>query len=190
MQFKTVVAIVLVIDIIIAVWAVSYWRSKYPNDQDTSKLIDQNFLDFVSQRKQLPQPTTEVSLIAVGDIMLSRTVASKIRARNDFNYPFRKVSDFLNDADITFGNLENPIIDGAPVAPFQMRFRADPGVEHALKKAGFDILSLANNHTPDYGAKGIKDTIDYLNKVGILSVGAGQNSLSANSPLFLSRGTV
>ncbi|HSR89111.1 MAG TPA: CapA family protein [Candidatus Udaeobacter sp.] len=147
----------------------------------------ENFSDFISEKKKLPQTTGEVSLIAVGDIMLSRTVASKIKYRNDINYPFLKISNFLKEADITFGNLENPITSGPIIMPYEMTLRANPGVENALKNSGFDIVSLANNHTPNFGEQGIIDTISYLDSAGILHIGAGQNSIEANQPVYITR---
>lgn len=148
---------------------------------------DKDFLDFVAQKKKLPQASEEVSLVAVGDIMLSRTVASKIKAHNDINYPFLKVADFLKKADIVFGNLENPITAGAAIAPYELTLRADPGVETALKNTGFDILSLANNHTPNLGIQGLADTFDYLRKAGVTYAGAGRNVTEANKPVYITR---
>ncbi len=177
----------MILCVAVVIVGVNYLRSNNLVIQENNKEENEDFLDFISQKKKLPQPSEEVSLIAVGDIMLSRTVASKIKLHNDINYSFLKVSDFLKSADITFANLENPITDGPIVIPFEMRLRADPGIEQALKNAGFDILSLANNHTPDFGVTGIIDTIDYLDKVGIFHVGAGQNSEMANNPVYISR---
>lgn len=181
---KTFSILFLAVVIVSAGYLYSFDSQKVLSSQDP---VDEDFSDFVAQKKKLPPESEEVSLVAVGDIMLSRTVASKIRDHNDINYPFLKVSDFLREADITFGNLENPITVGATVAPYTMILRADPGVEKALQNAGVDILSLANNHTPDLGKKGIADTLDYLSKVGIEVVGGGRDSAEANKPVYLTR---
>ncbi|MBI5816843.1 MAG: CapA family protein [Candidatus Yonathbacteria bacterium] len=157
---------------------------KTPSSQEQG---DKDFLDFVVQKKKLPQVGEEVSLAAVGDIMLSRTVASKIKAHNNINYPFLKVADFLKEADITFGNLENPITAGATIAPYELTLRADPGVENALKNVGFDILSLVNNHTPNLGIQGLTDTFEYLSKAGIAYVGGGRSAVEANKPIYITR---
>lgn len=134
----------------------------------------------------VPEPPPEVSLIAVGDIMLSRNVAAKMR-RYGHEYPFVKVADYLKTGDLVFGNFELPITPGRVIKTGEMVFRAEPGVEKILKKFGFSILSLANNHTPNFGAKGLKDTFVYLKKAGINYVGAGENLAEAEAPVFIKK---
>ncbi|MEK7314089.1 MAG: CapA family protein, partial [Deltaproteobacteria bacterium] len=126
-----------------------------------------------------------VSLIAVGDIMLSRGVAGRIRRNNDPNYPFLKVKDYLKTGDIVFGNLECPVTDGRKIVSKEMVFRADPASADALKQAGFTVLSLANNHSPNFGKKGLKDTFSYLKEKNIKYVGAGIDGDEANSPAYI-----
>jgi poly-gamma-glutamate synthesis protein (capsule biosynthesis protein) len=129
----------------------------------------------------------EVTLAAVGDILLARHVAEAMAAHHDPNYPFLGMHDLLRAADVAFGNLEGPITSGAAVKSKEMVFRADPGVERALKDAGFAVLSVANNHTPDHGAKGITDTLSALKAVGIEAVGLGADSDEAARPVILTR---
>ena len=132
-----------------------------------------------------PAETEEVSMIAVGDLMLSRNVAAKIKKFKDFNYPFASTSAYLKSADFVFGNLESPITLGPIVPTGSFTFHADPGAEAALAAANFKVLSLANNHLPNYGAVGIADTIKYLNEAGIAYTGAGQNLVEASLPARL-----
>jgi poly-gamma-glutamate synthesis protein (capsule biosynthesis protein) len=137
--------------------------------------------------RQLPAVSDppEVSLIAVGDIMLSRNVADKIRKHNDFNYPFASTSAWLKSADAVFGNLESSITPGPVVPTGSFTFHADPGAEAALAAANFKVLSLANNHLPNYGPKGIADTIMYLDQAGVTHTGAGKNPAEASLPALL-----
>jgi len=114
-----------------------------------------------------------VSIIFVGDIMLSRNVDTKIKKYKDYNYPYKNMSEYLKTGDIVFGNLETAITPGRAIKTGEMTFRADPENTIALKENGFNILSLANNHTPNFGEKGLKDTINYLERAGIKYVGAG-----------------
>ena len=99
-------------------------------------------------RHQEPKITT---LAAVGDILLSRHVGTKIDQANNPNLPFEKIQDILSSADITFGNLECPLSDsGVPIREglvFRCLIEYVPG----LKNAGFDVLSTANNHSFDQG---------------------------------------
>ena len=126
---------------------------------------------------------TAVSLIAVGDVMLSRTVAKKIKDNKDVNYPFFKMKDYLASADLVFANQETPITPGPIVPSGSMVFHADPGVEKALKNNNFSIVSLANNHTPNYGQKGLLDTFKY--SVDIKYTGAEENEQKTNQPVII-----
>jgi len=123
-----------------------------------------------------------VSLVAVGDIMLGRGVGGLIRAHSP-GYSFDLTGELTNQADVAFGNLESPITArGVPQGGITLR--AAPEVTQGLRDAGFDIVSLANNHTDDYGALGLSDTMLHLDGEGIAYVGlsgeagAGQEAVT------------
>jgi poly-gamma-glutamate capsule biosynthesis protein CapA/YwtB (metallophosphatase superfamily) len=116
-----------------------------------------------------------ISLVAVGDVMLGRAVGELIAAHTP-SYPFRHMGDLLREADIAFGNLEHPITSrGAPRGGISLCGR--PEVAGGLRDAGFDVLSLANNHITDYGDEGVLDTMAHLEGQGIAHVGleGGEN---------------
>jgi len=133
----------------------------------------------------LPVSRPATALIAVGDMMLSRTVAAQMRLKG-FDFPFQKMRPLLGSGDIVFGNLETPITAGRIIKPGDMTFRADPGVETYLAEAGFDILSLANNHLMNYGERGLNDTLTALDAAGIKYAGAGINATEAHRPKVVS----
>jgi poly-gamma-glutamate synthesis protein (capsule biosynthesis protein) len=89
-----------------------------------------------------------------------------------FSYPFRKLSSFLRSKDLVLVNLENPLSSN-PRA--QGLLIAEPGYAQAMADAGISLVSLANNHIFDAGENGFIETIDHLNRAGILFVGAGEN---------------
>lgn len=190
MQRKITWLIILSLFILaIVFWGSSYY-SHFSRNQEASTSQSQGekeFLNFVSQKKKLSHASEEVSLIAVGDISYSRGVERTVRKEKDINYPFLKIYDYLKSADLVFGNLETPITQGAEIPDFEMIFRSNPGTEQALKQAGFSILSLANNHTPNFGEKGLKDTFNYLKSVDIKYAGAGQNEQEANQPVYIEK---
>lgn len=147
---------------------------------------DKNELsEFLAEKSKLSRKSEEVSLAVVGDISYSRGVEWVVEKQKDANYPFSKVRDYLQNADLVFGNLETPITPGERIPNFSMLFRSDPGTEQALKLAGVSVVSLANNHTPNFGGKGLKDTIKYLDAAGINHAGAGSDGQEANQPAFL-----
>ena len=129
----------------------------------------------------------EVSLMFFGDIMLSRSVGKKIVEVGDFTYPFLLVASTTREADILFANLENPISARGKNQGSIYSFRADPEVMKGVVYAGFDIVSVANNHMWDWGRDALEDTLTVLKQNGIESVGAGKNEIEANKPVILNR---
>ena len=132
-----------------------------------------------------PVESSEVTLMAVGDIMLSRHVEEKMFGANDYALPFSQIWKLLSGANLTFGNLESPFYNQGPRMIKGMIFKAEPEAITGLKLAGFDILSLANNHVMDYGCDGLNSTICALKNAGVMYVGAGSNLKEARAPLFI-----
>ena len=109
--------------------------------------------------------------MAVGDIMLGRNVNVKMQKYQNFVYPFEKTANFLSQADITFGNLESPFYKNCPVVGSgTFKFCADYKAIEGLKLAGFDVLSLENNHIGNYGKGGLEQTKDLLKENSILGI--------------------
>ena len=128
---------------------------------------------------------TEQTMLFVGDVMLSRGVGSRMKAEGDWTFPFQKVADALNDADLTFGNLECPVSDTGKNQHHIYSFRADPNAIEGLTFAGFDVMSVANNHMFDWGPAALLDTLSRLRSAGIRPVGAGVNDLEAHYPVLV-----
>lgn len=128
-----------------------------------------------------------VTLIFVGDIMLDRGVewAVKKYGNNNWNFPFLKIADDIKKADILFGNLEGPISDKGNKVGSIYSFRDDPKAVEGLAFAGFDIMSIANNHIFDYGREAMEDTFLNLKKDGIEYTGGGFSEKEAHSPIIL-----
>jgi poly-gamma-glutamate synthesis protein (capsule biosynthesis protein) len=121
-----------------------------------------------------PAPSSQISLIAVGDIMLGRTVMTTSLDKKDVVYPFRRVAEKLKQADLVFANLESPVISNCPRAPTGTIFCADPQMLQGLVFSGVDVVTLANNHTQNYGQKGFEETIQNVENYGIQTTGRGE----------------
>lgn len=117
-----------------------------------------------------------VTINFVGDILAARAIELTMR-KNGYDYPFLKIKDDLADADFTFANLETPLIGTATTGKTTVGgttvFRGDIAFAEALKGAGIDVVSIANNHMKDQGEKGIISTMETLDKAGIVHAGAG-----------------
>ncbi len=139
----------------------------------------------------LPQPNF-TSLTVVGDVIFGRTVHRIMVQRKDWQAPFRAVADELSWADLTIANLECALTRryAPPEDPRTLRFLSFPEAIAGLQLAGIDAVSLANNHSMDFGWQALQDTKDALAQVGIVSFGAGANVESALEPAILCAGTV
>ncbi|MBU4128599.1 CapA family protein [bacterium] len=127
----------------------------------------------------------EITLVAVGDIMLAHRLKPFIEEYGP-SYPYKYTAHIFKDADISFANLESPLsTKGEPVPNKEYTFRANPKVAEGLKDAGFDVLSLANNHILDYGGEALFETIEVLDSKMIFHIGAGKNIQEAREPIIL-----
>ena len=99
----------------------------------------------------------------------------------DWRWPFLNISDFLNSADITFGNLETTISDNGYNVGSIYSFRANPKSVEGLTYAGFDALSVANNHIGDWTQRAMEDTFSILEENNIAVVGGGNNEADAHT---------
>lgn len=124
----------------------------------------------------------KLTLAAVGDILLDRGVARSVANHgNDFGYLFAGTAHILSRADRTLGNLECPLsLRGRQIN----MFRGHPAAADALRDAGFDLLSLANNHILDYGPEALADTVEIIKKREMVIIGAGRNRQEAGRPYF------
>jgi len=117
----------------------------------------------------------EITINAVGDIMLAGKWTAVLKSKG-FDYPFAGVTPELSGADINLANLESPIASsGSEFSGKQFRFRADPAVARAIRKAGFNLVTLANNHSMDFGGEALAETLRHLDSAGIAWIGAGAN---------------
>lgn len=146
---------------------------------------NENFtLDRALEESGFIRNEKEIRMVAVGDVMLSRGVERTMMAKKNYKYPFIATSQFMADADIVFGNLETSIIKGRTINDLEMVFKTDPESVIGLKFAGFNVLSIANNHIMNFGRAGLASTIDNLDKNGIMHVGAGLKEENIYRPAF------
>ncbi len=132
-----------------------------------------------------PAQPEEITIAAVGDLMLGGRTEPFLKEYGPA-YPFESVLPVLKQADIIVGNLECPISTrGNAVENKKFMLHAGPLAAAALKSAGFRVVSLANNHTMDFGPLALEDTLSILSDNGILYTGAGMNLDDARSPALV-----
>ncbi|MEH7483825.1 CapA family protein [Neobacillus drentensis] len=117
--------------------------------------------------------TTSIHLAAVGDITLSQKIGKEL---------FRNL---WNAADVRIGNLESPILH-TPGAPADKQFRLQQPIEAGewLKELNPTVVSIANNHTMDWGPEGLFQTQEELDRIGVKHAGGGRNLEKAIQPVY------
>jgi poly-gamma-glutamate synthesis protein (capsule biosynthesis protein) len=131
-----------------------------------------------------PTPSGVATLAAAGDIMLARDIIT-LMEEHGVIYPFERVLPLLQNADLTIGNLETALTERGTEQVKAYTFRTPPRLAEGLAQAGFDAVSLGNNHTADYGPEGVQDTIAALDAIGVKHAGAGMTEAEARAPAFL-----
>lgn len=116
-----------------------------------------------------------VKISVVGDLMAHSwqldNAYNKATDTYDFNYSFKYIRKYLSGADLTIGNFE-AVVGGKELGYSDFpRFNVPDAFAAAVKNAGFDLLTTANNHCNDKWEKGILRTIDVLDGLGIDHVG-------------------
>lgn len=120
-----------------------------------------------------------LDLVAVGDISLACPTN---------HVPFEDVARYLRAGDIVFGNLECVLCDTGTPAEKEITLRASPTRAEYLHWAGFDVVSLANNHVLDFGSVGLAEMFASLRRHGILFVGAGDRTSTSGYEIIERRG--
>lgn len=118
----------------------------------------------------------EFTVLAVGDVFLDRKYPTEA-----FSY----VQKWFDSADLVIGNHEGALSQSGQQRlfyPWLSIINSTPEMVDGLDAAGFDILSLANNQSMNYGPEGLMDSIELLERVGIDATGAGEDKAAAEAP--------
>ena len=128
-----------------------------------------------------PSPTgpPTITVDFAGDVHFTGRT-SRLLAQPDT--AFGPISGELAAADVSIVNLESAVTTRGTQEPKEFHFRAPPSAYQAVRAAGVDVVTLANNHALDYGRVGLADTLRYADEAGMPVVGAGRNEAEAYRP--------
>jgi len=127
--------------------------------------------------------TNTVKLLFAGDIVLDNLPGKAIERGED---PFAAFSALIDQADVRVGNLECVVATTGEPEEKIFKFRAHPRTLAILKKH-FDAVSIANNHSGDYGRPAFEEMLDLLDRNGIAHLGGGHNLAQAHTPVIIER---
>ncbi|XP_068716607.1 capsule biosynthesis protein CapA-like isoform X1 [Montipora foliosa] len=133
-----------------------------------------------------------VTLLFVGDISFAAVTKYYVEhGYCTYNDSFKDVATYIREADVSIGNLESPFV-GKNVYPHIYKGRkfvildASPSAASALSFAGFDAVSIANNHMNDFSSEGVDFTVETLKKTGIKPFGNSYGGWSSSQkPLIM-----
>lgn len=146
-----------------------------PNDF-TFLTVNPVNIPFVEERElEKYEPFT---IAFTGDILLDDVVGKGI-AEQGIDYPFKAVSSLLKNADLTVGNLETSVSTRGTPQDKEYTYQSKPETLQSLVDSGYDMVSISNNHTLDYGVDALHDTIENLKAYNIGYSGAGMDEAQA-----------
>ena len=121
-----------------------------------------------------------VTLAFGGDTHFEGNLASLLRSNP--SGMFAPIAPTLSGADVAMVNLETAIATGGSPDPKNYNFRAPPSAFEALRAAGVDVVTMANNHGRDYGPEGLAETLTAKQQTLLKVLGIGANATEAYAP--------
>ncbi|WP_458413172.1 CapA family protein [Schinkia sp. CFF1] len=156
--------------------------SQFKSETTTTDNIAQiHPMKLVSKYTKSLPPTT-ARLVGIGDILIHGIVYKDAKTANGYSFKpmLAQVKPFIENADLAFANEETMIGGSQLGLSTYPTFNSPFEVGDALKDAGVDIVSMANNHTLDRGEKAIQNAIQHWNKIGMTYTGAYKNEEDKN----------
>lgn len=150
--------------------------SKPANETPASTFIP----PIPEEQKEEPK----ILLSFAGDTMMAGRVADIIKQKGA-DYPFTDAAPIFEKSDLAILNLETAISQMGDAKQKEFTFRSEPIMAEALKKAGVDLVSVANNHALDFGTEAFLNTMSNLKKQGVRYVGGGINQEEAYAPAII-----
>lgn len=150
-------------------------------------------------RLDRPRELARVTVAAVGDVLPHVSVKLSAEAANvkdaqgksinheGYDFLYGDLAEELRATDFAVANLETPVSPSGDKGNVEYHFNAPPALLASLKASGFSLMSFANNHVYDQGAKGFAETMDELDKAGLPFYGAARTRQEAQKGLRLEK---
>lgn len=151
-----------------------------PNEEEdlTEASNKEEDIDIKDEIPKEEPSKSDISLLFAGDVLLSNHHLCLFDKKNSNIHGIlsKELVDIMNSVDVMMINQEFPFSNrGTKMEDKQYTFRVDPNRVNILLKMGVDIVTLANNHTLDFGTDALLDTIDTLDNTKLKHVGAGRD---------------
>jgi poly-gamma-glutamate synthesis protein (capsule biosynthesis protein) len=148
--------------------------------------LNQDSIKKQDSLKKIPEQDT-IWISAAGDLMCHGAQLSDARRTNgyDFSHMFDVIAPIVDWANLTFGNFETVTAGADKNFTGYPTFNTPDDFAFSIKKAGFDVLTTANNHCLDRGFAGIQRTIEVLNECGAMQTGTAASEEHSNEVLVI-----
>lgn len=187
MKKKIVFKIVIIVLVLTFLCALSIFFSKkvYAPEKELENNQELNNETNAVEEK-IPEDET-INISVIGDIMCHNTQYNDAYDSSlgdyDFSYVFEDIKQYIENADLAIGNLETTLAGKDIGYESYPTFNTPEHIATDLKELGLDVLSTTNNHALDQGFTGISNTIDELDKVGLLHTGTYKTEEDASKLL-------
>ncbi len=184
LRIDRIILVLVILYIIIS--GISMLLSQFKHSEtDNHNDIKQSFLkiDALSEDYKVEVlPDKKISIAVIGDIMCHNTQFKDAYSNGqyDFSYVFDDIKEKIEYADLAIGNLETTFAGSEVGYSSYPTFNTPEHLATDLKELGIDVLSTVNNHCLDKGYKGIENTINELDKVGIVHTGTYSSEEKSN----------
>lgn len=132
----------------------------------------------------LAEGRREVTFTACGDVIPARNSAERM-FQHGIYYPFERVAPYLAGSDIVCADLECPLSDRVDIPLTGMYFVSPTSTIEGIKSCGINLVSLANNHSTNFGRNVFTDTLEVLRANGMTYVGGGWDYEESYGPVFM-----
>lgn len=176
---RRILAIAIILLIVFALFKV-LTKNRNENISKKNTNVNQTEESFIAknatdENKSLQSEDITFTLATTGDIMCHNTnfqdAYNSSTKSYDFSYYFTDIKQYLQEADITVGNLETTLAGAKRGYSGYPTFNTPEILAKNLKAAGFNLVTTANNHCMDKGYSGIESTIDFLDKADLAHTG-------------------
>lgn len=147
-------------------WEPSVKETKEPKTKKATPVAAVSDETVTAEKKE----PVKISMLSVGDNLIHDGIyeQAKKRSKNggyDFSYAYKNIASTVEKADLATINQETIIAKSYEPSGYPL-FNSPQEVGEEVKKIGFDVVNLANNHMLDKGAKGLSEAIDFWNNIG------------------------
>lgn len=193
-SYRLTIAVLTAVAVVIALAAVALSAGRSDDTRAEGSLTAPSIISASPEPSAPPEPSDPpkepkevketIVIHAAGDTNLDPSYIPTFRSQG-WDYAWSGLNGLFKRDDLTIVNLECAVSNkGAPV-PKQFNFRGDPRGLPAMRKAGVEIASLANNHSYDFGPIALVDTVKNVRAAGITPIGAGKDDEEAEAPAIL-----